>query len=62
MAFFQREMAVWELRVQLCTDLMKMPVEDASVEWDERLSPSLTVAWITAATSECVLGCPPGLG
>jgi hypothetical protein len=46
-AFFQREMAVWELRVQLCTDLMKMPVEDASIEWDERLSPSLTVAWIT---------------
>ena len=25
-----------------------MPVEDASVEWDERLSPSLTVARITA--------------
>jgi len=47
-AFFQRETAVWELRVQLCTDLTKMPVEDASVEWDERLSPSLTVARITA--------------
>jgi hypothetical protein len=47
-AFFQRETAVWELRVQLCTDLAKMPVEDASVEWDERLSPSLTVARITA--------------
>jgi hypothetical protein len=42
-AFFQRETAVWELRVQLCTDLTKMPVEDASVEWDERLSPSPTV-------------------
>jgi hypothetical protein len=47
-AFFQRETAVWEIRVQLCTDLTKMPVEDASVEWDERLSPSLTVARITA--------------
>jgi hypothetical protein len=47
-AFFQRETAVWELRVQLCTDLTKMPVEDTSVEWDERLSPSLTVARITA--------------
>ena len=33
---------------QLCTDLTKMPVEDASVEWDERLSPFLTVARITA--------------
>lgn len=47
-AFFQKETAVWELRVQLCTDLTKMPVEDASVEWDECLSPSLTVARITA--------------
>jgi hypothetical protein len=47
-AFFQKETAVWELRVQLCSDLAKMPVEDASVEWDERLSPSLTVARITA--------------
>src|ERR1700733_15394683 len=33
-AFFQNETAVWELRFQLCTDLTKMPVEDASVEWD----------------------------
>ena len=41
-AFFQGEMAVWKLRVQLCTDLTKVPVEDASVEWDERLSPALT--------------------
>ena len=48
MPFFQRETGVWELRVQLCTDLTKMPVEDTSVEWDERLSPSLTVARVTA--------------
>jgi hypothetical protein len=47
-AFFQKETAVWELRIQLCSDLAKMPVEDASVAWDERLSPSLTVARITA--------------
>src|SRR5215467_7482284 len=46
--FFHKETAVWELRVQLCTDLTKMPVEDTSVEWDERLSPSLAVACITA--------------
>ena len=31
-AFFQREAAVRELRVQLCSDLAKMPVEDASVK------------------------------
>jgi hypothetical protein len=47
-SFFQTETAVWELRVQLCTDLMKMPVENASVEWDERLSPPLALARITA--------------
>lgn len=29
----------WELRVQLCVDLAQMPVEDASVPWDEGLSP-----------------------
>ena len=39
--------AVWELRVQLCTDLEKMPVEDASVLWDEKLSPFRTVARLT---------------
>jgi hypothetical protein len=46
--FFEKETAIWDLRIQLCTDLTKMPVEDASVEWDERLSPPLTVARITA--------------
>lgn len=45
--FFQQETAVWELRVQLCTDLQKLPVEDASVEWTEELSPSLPIARIT---------------
>jgi len=61
-AFFQRETAVWELRVQLCTDLTKMPVEDASVEWDERLSPLSNGCPDHGATSKCLLGCPPGLG
>ena len=37
----------WELRVQLNTDLEKMPVEDASVEWDEEASSYRTVARIT---------------
>jgi hypothetical protein len=39
----------WELRVQLNTDLEKMPVEDASVEWDEDASPYRTVATLTVA-------------
>lgn len=38
---------IWELRVQLCTDLETMPVENASVLWDEALSPFRAVARIT---------------
>lgn len=34
----------WELRVQLNTDLDKMPVEDATKVWDEKESPFRTVA------------------
>jgi len=34
----------WDLRVQLCTDLDAMPIEDASVAWDEDASPYRTVA------------------
>jgi len=44
-AFFAapRAVAEWELRVQLCRDLEKMPIEDASVVWPEDLSPYLPV-------------------
>ena len=35
---------VWEMRAQLCTDLDKMPIEDASKQWDEKASPYRTVA------------------
>lgn len=38
----------WELRVQLCTDLATMPIEDASVVWPEDRSPYVAVARITA--------------
>jgi catalase len=34
----------WELRVQLNTDLDAMPIEDATVVWDEQKSPFRTVA------------------
>ena len=39
--------SVWELRVQLCTDLEKMPIEDTSVVWDEKESPYVAVARLT---------------
>ncbi len=39
--------SIWELRVQLCTDLEKMPVEDTSVVWDEKVSPYVAVARLT---------------
>jgi catalase len=38
---------VWELRAQLCVDLDKMPVEDPTVLWDEKISPFVTVATLT---------------
>jgi hypothetical protein len=50
--FFATETAIWELRVQLCTDLEKMPVEKADVEWDEEASPYLAVAQVTVAPQD----------
>ncbi len=38
--------AMYEMRVQLCTDLETMPVEDASVPWPENQSPYVPVARI----------------
>ena len=46
--FFDVNTAVWELRVQLCTDLENMPIEDSSIVWSENLSPYIAVARITA--------------
>lgn len=43
-AHFSREGGEWELRVQLCVDLDRMPIEDASVVWPEELSPYVPVA------------------
>jgi len=45
--FFGRTGAQYELRAQLCTDLVRMPVEDASIEWPEEQSPYQAVARIT---------------
>ena len=42
--FLRTHGAEFELRVQLCTDLDRMPVEDASKEWPEAESPYRAVA------------------
>ncbi|KQP33375.1 catalase [Methylobacterium sp. Leaf102] len=43
-AQFREAEAVFEIRVQLCTDLDAMPIEDASKEWSDTKSPYRTVA------------------
>lgn len=48
-AFFAGQDGEWELRVQLCTGLDRMPVEDASKEWPEELSPYVAVARLAVA-------------
>ena len=50
--FFASQSAVWELRVQSCTDLEKMPVEDASKPWPDDLSPYVAVGRITVAPQD----------
>ncbi len=45
--FFATNGGEWEFGVQLSTDIEKMPVEDASVEWPEDESPYLTVGKLT---------------
>ena len=47
-SFFATQDAEWELRVQLCRDTEKMPIEDASVEWPDALSPYMPVAIVYA--------------
>lgn len=44
--FFAHHGGQWLLQVQLSTDPQKMPIEDASIEWDEQESPYITVATI----------------
>ncbi len=47
--FFAKTNAVWEVKVQLCTDLKTTPVENAAKVWPEDESPYITVGRITAA-------------
>jgi hypothetical protein len=45
---FARDGGTWALRVQLCTDVDTMPIEDAAVAWPEAQSPWVTVARVHA--------------
>ena len=45
--FFLKNGGSWDVRVQLCTDVDKMPIENANVAWSEDESPYVTVATIT---------------
>lgn len=44
--FFRQHGGQWEVRVQLCTSLETMPIEDSSVQWPENESPYIPVARI----------------
>jgi len=44
--FFKQETAEWDVRVQLCTNLETMPIEDASVAWPEDSSPYVSIAHV----------------
>lgn len=50
--FFKTRSAVFDFVVQLCTDLEKMPVEDAQAAWSEDESPYRSVARLTIPAQE----------
>jgi len=45
--YLRTQAAVFEFRVQPQTDPVEMPVEDTSVEWDEKVSQPIPVATLT---------------
>jgi len=45
--FFRENSAEYELRAQLCTNLQQTPVEDASIDWPEDISPPWRLARLT---------------
>ncbi len=51
-AHFAQHGGEWEFRVQLCTNLETMPIEDASVIWPETESPYLPVARLTVEAQD----------
>lgn len=51
-AHFATHGATYVLRAQLCTDLARMPVEDAAVPWDAQLSPHQPIATLRFAPQQ----------
>jgi hypothetical protein len=51
---FRKQSGVWELRVQLCTNLETMPIEDSSIPWPENQSPYVAVGRITAQPQDAL--------
>jgi hypothetical protein len=51
-AYYAQHTGTYEVRVQLCTDLQTMPVEDAAVVWSEVQSPYRTVARLVLPPQE----------
>jgi hypothetical protein len=45
--FFSKNSAEYELRAQLCVDLQRTPIEDASIDWPEEVSSPHPLAKIT---------------
>jgi hypothetical protein len=56
--YLRKRPAVFELRVQPQTDPVAMPVEDTSVEWDERVSKPIPLGTLTIGVQD--LGSPDG--
>lgn len=50
--FFTEQGAQYDLRAQLCVDVDRMPIEDASVLWPEELSPHEVVATVHLPTQD----------
>ena len=50
--YFASHDGEWEFRIQLCTDLETMPIEDATVIWQEDKSPYVPVARLTVKSQD----------
>ena len=45
--YLKSHAAIFDFRIQVQTDPVTMPIEDATILWDEKLSPPLTLATLT---------------
>ena len=50
--FFHYNGGEWEFRVQLCTDIDSMPIEDSSIPWPEDKSPYIAVGRISVLSQQ----------